>query len=99
VGGLLHVVVITALLANADWNDPGWLTLLVLVCLIPCAVLLGFLFVSGSFILKYVVRGARNRDAGIPCVACQGLAFPLEGTTNHYRCGLCHHHFEGPTHF
>jgi hypothetical protein len=44
------------------------------------------------------LRGQRDRDRGIPCVACQRTAFPIEGTTKRYRC-ICGCRFDGPLHF
>jgi hypothetical protein len=47
----------------------------------------------------HYLRGRRNRDRGIPCIQCQRMAFPVEGTTKQYRCWICGCRFEGPEHF
>jgi hypothetical protein len=47
----------------------------------------------------HLVRGRRDREDGISCVACGRRAFPVEGTTRNYRCGICGCRFEGPEHF
>jgi DNA-directed RNA polymerase subunit RPC12/RpoP len=47
----------------------------------------------------YLARGRRNRERGIPCSECHKTAFPVEGTTTHYRCSNCGSQFEGPEHF
>jgi len=47
----------------------------------------------------HYVRGRRNRDAGIPCIQCKRLAFPVEGTVNRYHCWICGSRFDGPEHF
>jgi hypothetical protein len=45
-----------------------------------------------------IVRGAKNREAGIPCVHCGRTAFPIEGTGVRYRCWNCGNRFDGPRH-
>jgi hypothetical protein len=45
------------------------------------------------------LRGARYRDAGIPCGQCHAVAFPVESTTRRYRCHACGSRFEGLEHF
>jgi hypothetical protein len=47
----------------------------------------------------HFLRGRRDRDAGIPCVQCKRVAFPVEGTTVRYRCWFCGCRFAGPEHF
>jgi hypothetical protein len=47
----------------------------------------------------HYLRGRRNQDTGIPCVQCQRVAFPVEGTTTRYRCWNCGCRFTGPEHF
>ena len=47
----------------------------------------------------HYLRGRRDRDAGIPCVVCKRVAFPVEGTTVRYRCWNCGCRFDGPEHF
>jgi hypothetical protein len=47
----------------------------------------------------HYLRGRRNRDDGIPCIECARTAFPMEGTTQRYRCWMCGCRFEGPEHF
>jgi hypothetical protein len=51
-----------------------------------------------AFGLPYL-GGRRNRERGVPCLQCHKTAFPVEGTTNHYRCWNCGCRFEGPEHF
>jgi hypothetical protein len=49
--------------------------------------------------LYHLARGRRNRERGIPCLHCQRVAFPVEGTTARYRCWNCGSRFDGPEHF
>jgi hypothetical protein len=46
----------------------------------------------------HFVRGRRDMSKGISCIKCGRLAFPVEGTTERYRCLLCGHRFDGPRH-
>ena len=47
----------------------------------------------------HLARGRRDRDDGVTCLACGRRAFPVDGTTRSYRCGICGTRFEGPEHF
>jgi hypothetical protein len=49
--------------------------------------------------IYHLARGRRDREAGIRCVHCQRTAFPIDGTTTAYRCGICRSRFNGPEHF
>jgi hypothetical protein len=49
--------------------------------------------------IYHLARGRRDREAGIRCIHCQRTAFPIEGTTTSYRCGICRSRFSGPEHF
>jgi hypothetical protein len=72
------------------------LTLLLCATVLGTALSLGAAFVYRMYALA---RGRRDRSDGIACAACGRRAFPVEGTTNGYRCGICKGRFEGPGHF
>jgi hypothetical protein len=69
--------------------------------LIRAVILVVLLWVIAAIIYRafQYLRGRRNRERGIPCIQCKRKAFPVEGTTNHYRCGICGCRFEGSKHF
>jgi hypothetical protein len=73
---------------------PIWFVMLVLILSV-------FVSVIGASLyhLCQLVRGRRNRDAGIPCIHCHRLAFPMEGSATRYRCWMCGSRFDGPEHF
>ena len=60
--------------------------------LLPCLFLLAGVISAGAafaYRIYALTRGRRDRSDGISCVACDRRAFPVEGTTNRYRCGIC----------
>jgi hypothetical protein len=77
------------------------LRFVLLLALLAGAVLVVVLFVIVAIVWHayYLARGRRTREQGMPCVHCGRLAFPVEGTTVRYRCGICHSRFDGPEHF
>lgn len=95
--GLTVLLGVAALVGAIDGErDPALLTLAIAIG-VPCALLA---YASVVFLITEVLRGARTREAGIPCRLCQvGRAFPVGGSTNGYRCGHCRHCFDGPRHF
>jgi hypothetical protein len=91
--GLLGFVVIY-LVVSFRKQYGAWAVLAVLV---PTAMLIPLPWLL-AYGLPYL-RGRRNRERGVPCLECHKAAFPVEGTTNHYRCWNCGCRFEGPEHF
>jgi hypothetical protein len=104
--GLIAFLLLAHLPPSAALASAGiglWLlgrpALLVAVMTGPAAGVL--LCAVAAIVLRvyHLARGRRSRARGIPCAHCQGVAFPVEGTTTRYRCWSCHSRFDGPEHF
>jgi hypothetical protein len=64
-----------------------------------CVLLITIGAAVGTFQTAYhFACGRRDMSKGISCIKCGRLAFPVEGTTERYRCPLCAHRFDGPLH-
>jgi hypothetical protein len=61
--------------------------------------MLGLAVITFVHWVYHYLRGRRNRDQGIACLQCKATAFPVEGTTQRYRCWSCGSRFDGPEHF
>ena len=70
-----------------------WIFVAAIVLLLTVAAVIGI--VQSVY---HHARGRRDRSKGIPCARCGRLAFPVEGTTDRYRCPLCGCRFDGPGH-
>jgi hypothetical protein len=94
------LVLLVLLVAEINFMKYRGRPSLVLSWLIASVLAVG---VSAAAAIVYRVyhsaRGRRDRPDGIPCVACGRRAFPVEGTIQNYRCGICRCRFAGPEHF